>query len=272
MSTRDGNKEIYFIEPNGSGLSRLTDHPETDTDPAWSPDARQIAFISRREGTNDICLINADGSGFSILVPDPHETYYDEFMPTWSPDGQSLALITDRFGFWGCAGHRVASFPLDGDGDDIAPVDTIMTNQRSVAWSPDGRYLAYSSNCDSNTVISLRLFDWETRQDRPLVEHPSSNIYPSWSHDGRLLAFTSNRTGNLDIYVLELETGELTNLTRHPARDIYAAWSPDDTQIAFATDRDGNREIYIMAADGSNSRNVTQHPGFDSQPAWSPVP
>jgi Tol biopolymer transport system component len=272
MSMRDGDKEIYLIQPDGSGLIRLTKDPATDTDPTWSPDGRQIAFVTRRLGTNDVAVMNPDGSDLTILVPDALETGFDEFMPTWSPDGETLAVVTDRYGFWGCAGHLVALLPPDGDKDDFRRPELIMGNQRSMAWSPDGRYLAYSSHCDSNTSISIYLWDRETGGNRPLIDHPSSNMYPAWSHDGRFLAFASNRTGNSEVFVLELATGELTNLTRHPAKDIYATWSPDDSQLAFATDRDGNREIYIVDADGSNPRNLTQHPGFDSLPAWSPVP
>ena len=94
----------------------------------------------------------------------------------------------------------------------------------------------------------------------PLSEQPVAGI-----------AFISERDGNLEIYLLDLDTDALTNLTNHPADDNYPTWSPDDSRIAFTTNRDGNSEIYVMDRDGTNPRNLTNHPARDFWPAWSPV-
>jgi Tol biopolymer transport system component len=275
VSTRDGNQELYLIQADGSGLARLTDHPAIDSDPSWSADGRQIAFRSRRDGTTDIFVMSVDDLAPVNLIGDAFETGFDEFAPCWSPDGTTLALITDRFQLhWadGCSGHVVALMPATGGGKSIRRAETVKGNQRSVAWSPDGQYLAFSSHCGSDTVIHLYLLDVATGHVRRLTEDPSRNIYPAWSHDGRYLAFSSTRDGNSEVYLLELETGALRNLTQNPAKDIAPTWSPDDEQIAFCTDRDGNSEVYVMNADGSNLRNLTKHPAYDGWPAWSSVP
>jgi Periplasmic component of the Tol biopolymer transport system len=62
QSKRDGNLEIYVINLDGTGLSRLTDHPAADGRPAWSPDGQWIAFESDRDGKLDIYIMRADGS------------------------------------------------------------------------------------------------------------------------------------------------------------------------------------------------------------------
>jgi TolB protein len=62
QSKRDGNLEIYVINLDGTGLSRLTDHPAADGRPAWSPDGQWIAFESDRDGKLDIYVMRADGS------------------------------------------------------------------------------------------------------------------------------------------------------------------------------------------------------------------
>ena len=69
-SDRDGNFEIYAINPDGSGDVRLTNDPGNDANPDWSPDGRKIAFTSDRGGNLDIYVMNADGSGVTQLTSD----------------------------------------------------------------------------------------------------------------------------------------------------------------------------------------------------------
>ena len=116
----------------------------------------------------------------------------------------------------------------------------------------------------------------------------------------RQIVFSSNRRteanylSNLEVYSLNLETGEVVNLSAGLAIAPFAdgsrpdtteflslaryrarhgedpTLSPDRTKVAFVSDRDGNREIYAMGADGSAPTNITQHDAWDSSPAWSP--
>ncbi|MGZ4694127.1 MAG: TolB family protein, partial [Acidimicrobiales bacterium] len=82
-SVRDGNFEIYTVEPDGSGLLRLTNNQADDEMPAWSPDGTRIAFVSNRDASNeDIYTMNADGSGVVRITDDPSP----DFDPAWSPD------------------------------------------------------------------------------------------------------------------------------------------------------------------------------------------
>ena len=75
------NLEIYVINADGSGQRNLTRHPGHDSDPAWSPDGRKIAFTTKREGNFEIYVMNADGSGQRNLT---RNSAPDRF-PVWSP-------------------------------------------------------------------------------------------------------------------------------------------------------------------------------------------
>jgi Tol biopolymer transport system component len=82
--------DIYVINPDGTGLLRLTDTVYEERSPSWSPDGTRIAFMARIDGNDfEICVMNADGSGFQQLtfntVPDA--------TPSWSPDGDLIAFI-----------------------------------------------------------------------------------------------------------------------------------------------------------------------------------
>src|SRR6266550_3870165 len=78
-STRDGNSEIYVMNADGTGVTRLTDNPAADGDPAWSPDGTRLAFTSARDGNNEIYVMNADGSGVTRLTNDPNQDGH----PAW---------------------------------------------------------------------------------------------------------------------------------------------------------------------------------------------
>ena len=80
-SELDGNYEIFVMNVDGSGLTRLTNNPYTDCCPSWSPDGRRIAFDSYRGGQEDIYTINADGTGLMNLTNNPSW----DADPSWSP-------------------------------------------------------------------------------------------------------------------------------------------------------------------------------------------
>ncbi len=86
---------------------------------------------------------------------------------------------------------------------------------------------------------------------------------PALSPEGQYLAFASSRAGNLDIFVLNLNTQEIRQLTFDPESDHTPAWSPDGRRIAFQSKRTGNYDIFVMNADGSNPIALTSHPADD---------
>ena len=84
------------------------------------------------------------------------------------------------------------------------------------------------------------------------------------------VSFTSDSTGNLDIYIIDINGKNLVNLTNHPSDDFSPTWSPDGRAFAYVSNRDGNPEIYVMNMDTKESRRITNHRATDVDPAWSP--
>lgn len=96
--------------------------------------------------------------------------------------------------------------------------------------------------------------------------------WPRWSPDGRRIAFMNLvEENNVDIFVLELDSGERVNVTNDPARDMWPTWSPDGTRIAFVSQQDNAQgEIYVVNADGSDLQRLTDNELTEAMPAWSP--
>lgn len=85
-------------------------------------------------------------------------------------------------------------------------------------------------------------------------------IAPMWSPDGGRIAFSSNRTGNWEIYVVDLATGVVDRITHDPATDLSPAWSPEGTHLVFESDRDGDHELFRVEVE---TGEVTQLTHFD---------
>lgn len=90
----------------------------------------------------------------------------------------------------------------------------------------------------------------------------------AWSN--RTISFTADLTGNLDIYIMDINRKNPVNLTNHPAEDSTPTWAPDGSAFAYVSHRDGNPEIYVMDMRSKESRRLTSNRATDVDPAWSP--
>ena len=168
MSQRDGNPEIYVVNRDGSGLRRLTNHPENDVTPTWSPTGNQIAFTSNRAGTPQIWIMNADGSGQQRIT---NESHCDR--PTWSPAPFNEIAYASRSG--GGFDIRIFDFATRST---RTITDGIGTNE-SPAFAPNGRHIAYVSTRSGKAQIFTIARDGN---DRKQITTVGENRYPHWSN------------------------------------------------------------------------------------------
>lgn len=263
VSDRDGNQEIYAMNPDGTGLKNLTNNPSSDFDPAWSPDGTRLAFTSNRDGFNQIYVMAADGSGVTRL-----SNGGDGSNPTWSPDGTKIAFTTVRDG---TATNSEIYVMEVAKPTNLARLTTDVQTDTQPAWSPDGTKIAFVSNrTGSWKMFVMNAADGSSQTQ--LMMGPGNEGYPSWSPDGTKIAFTTDRDGNREVYVVT-STAPAQNLTNNPADDETPSWSPDGTKIAFTSRRDGtnataNHEIYVMDANGGNQVRLTNATSQEFQPSW----
>jgi TolB protein len=140
----------------------------------------------------------------------------------------------------------------------------------SPAWSADGQWLAYVSF--ENRVSAIFVQRVRTGERRQVSARVGINGAPAFSPDGTKLAVTlSGSGGNLDIFVLDLNSQSLTRITDDPAIDTEAAWSPDGQTLYFTSDRGGGPQIYSVAPrSGQRAKRVTFGTGYAARPRVSP--
>jgi hypothetical protein len=250
--------EIYTMNANGTGVTRLTNNSVDDTMPSWSPDGSKIVFDSMRDGNSEIYVMNADGTNQTRLTYDPA----GDFDPTWSPDSQQIAFVSER-------DFNREIYTMNADGSSQTNRTNNFAFDADPDWSPDGLQIAFVSDRTGNFDVYVMSPTGENQND--LINNPAYfDTFPAWSPSGQHITFQSNRNGDMEVFQI---TGEIqANLTNFPGANDGATmpWSPDETKIAFSSDRDGNAEIYVMDANGTGQTRLTNDSASDGAPDWSP--
>jgi Tol biopolymer transport system component len=226
-----------------------------DTDPAVSPDANRIAFVSERDGNAEVYVADARSGDVRRLT----RSRRPDRRPAWAPGGRQVVWQSGRPGEADLvvasadgAGRRLL---VRGPGDDAEP-----------AWSPDGSRIAFSSNRGGRR--QLWIVDARGGVPERLAETPGRASAPAWSPGGRRVAFMRESAGDSDLWVLDLSDGSTRKLTRGPGRDSRPDWSPRGGRIAFARAASGRTSIWVVGADGRPGQAVEGTDGL-ADPDWA---
>ena len=208
-TTAKTDPDIYVVNRDGSGLVRLTDSPEADDNPAWSPDGSKIAFRSFRDGRlGDIWVMSANGSSPVNLTPDPLPAVTDERRPAWSPDGTYIAFASNR-------GGTLDIWTMRSDGSDLLQVTKDPDYDTEPTWSPTGTQIAFRR---SNDDISDLMVVGARGNRLTRLSAPGHELMPSWSPNGRIIAYSqfSPSGRNPQIYTVRPDGSERMLRTTNP--------------------------------------------------------
>lgn len=257
ISDRMGWEELFLMNPDGSGLSRLTLRGALEA--SWSPDGSKLAYVSDRHGNKEL-YIYSFGTGKEIRLTNNTQ---DDWAPTWSPDGGRLAFVSGL-------GNEAEIYLIRPDGSDQIRLTSNNSWDYIRSWSPDGKKILFESNRDGNLAVYV-MDDNGANQVR-LTRNNSNDADPSYSPDGKKIVFSSDRDGNREIYIMNANGSRQKRLTRNPAWDGHPYFSPEGTRILFESNRgkNGTFEIVVMYINGSRERLLTVNEYDDNHPSWSP--
>jgi eukaryotic-like serine/threonine-protein kinase len=220
--------------------------PGTQTEPALSPDGRQMAFIWKGEKQDNLDIyVQADGDPSARRLTN---NFADDFSPVWSPDAKEIAFLRST-----PSGTEIITVPSAGGVERKLHVSSAVCRVHSpkqycgISWSPRGEWLAIVDRESPQSPNSIFLLNRENRERRRLTQPPSrpyQDGLSAFSPDGSRLAFARCAGPLCDIYVVPIsDSGELQGQPRQLTRDndfIFGFdWTPDGRSIVFSSSRAG---------------------------------
>ncbi|HXG98609.1 MAG TPA: Ig-like domain-containing protein [Gemmatimonadales bacterium] len=248
-----GKFQLYAVErSNLAQLTKLTPDTTSASDPAFSPDASRIAFVSLRDGNAEIYVMSADGTGATRVTNDPQP----DGRPAFTPDGQALVFHSAR-----TAGkQQIWTVNLDGTGLTQLTRDSVNS---SPTVSPDGQTIAYVSTRNKDGDIWLMARDGSNQ--RQFTRSPQQReSEPRFLRDGTLAYLVERRDGNRTVQQVmraDLATGATTAIT---GTDLAIA--------SFAVSPSGDLVALVVNAEPQNRRNPTYRVYVQPVSSATPIP
>ncbi len=250
--------DLYLLSIDGGQAKPLSTGMHFDSQPRFSPDGSRIAFISDRDGQDDLWVMSATDE-IDEKLPMPlkltkSESRTDMASPSWSPDGKSIVVSQSS---WKLRTFELWAYHLDGGkGVQItkamATADTKnddRTNALGAVYSPDGRYLYYSSKL-GGFGYNLQFPQWQVaRRDLltgsvdVLTQSQGSAFRPVISPDGSQLVYGTRYEQQTGLRIRNLETGKDQWLAYPVQRDDQESRFTRDLLPGYAFTPDGRTII-----------------------------
>jgi dipeptidyl aminopeptidase/acylaminoacyl peptidase len=257
---------LVIARPDGSDatfLAAMSDTnsplPGTGNDIAWSPDGKQIAFVSSTPGSEA-----AEAASDPMVI-----TRY-----LYKPDaGEGMTRFNDN--------QRLHIFVVDVGSKQIRGLTQGNFDEHSIDWSPDGKLLLFASNREPNQdeffnydLFTLQLSDGNVRR---LTATESNEYDPLWSPDGKYIAFRGTRRGLTDRETTMEDTHVwVMNADGSNRREIGAAidnrqgtpgWSADGSAVYFTVQERGSNHLVRLPVGGGAPEYILKNDGFVG--SWS---
>ena len=257
--------DIYTLPIAGGQAKRIIGGLSFESQPKFSPDGKQIAFLSDRSGAENIWVCDADGANQKAITKGRNQAFVS---PSWTPDGQYIiASRTDQaigtFAIWMYnkdGGTGVVVGPPD------PPLPTAPTGEPQrprpsrlgAVASPDGRFMYYAVRINSFTynatfpMWQIVRFDRDTSETSTVTNAQGSAMRPLLTPDGKKLIYATRFELGTALRVRDLETSEERWLINNVTRDDQESRATRDTMPGYAFMPDG--KSLIVPIDGKIKR------------------
>jgi TolB protein len=279
VAERDGNREVYLLDPATLAERRLTESPLDEYPMAPSPDGGELllATADERSGPHAEQLARVPLAGGALTAFGPRSARVRN--PSFTPDGRTIVFEADTASFSDI-------YAMRPDGSSVRRLTSGgLKGNFSPAPSPDGKTIAFVSSRDGDPEIYAMNVDGS--KARRLTAFHAEDWAPAWSPGGERLAFLSSREGAEHIFLMAPSGADQRRLTaavapndaeRRAAREAGpgtneadVAWAPSGRKLAFRANPPGGKStLRLFDFDTERVTDLTDGTHGDSTPAWSP--
>ncbi len=258
---RDNARNYSLVVSDMDGENQFTIMESTDPimSPAWSPDSRQLAYVSF-EGDVSTIFVQTLRTGNRIKVSSRAGI---NGAPAFSPDGRKLVLTL------GGMDGNLDIHVLDLRTRDLRRLTTNRSIDTEGTWSPDGETIYFTS--DRGGSPQIYRIDVDGGSPQRVTFDGSYNARPRLSPDGSRLAMVTLDRGNYRIAVLDLDDGDLLVLSTG-RQDESPSFAPNSDSLIYATRQGRDGVLEMVSADGLVRQRLGSGNGDIREPVWSPFP
>ncbi len=269
ISERDGQREVYLIQANGTKEKRFTDNKHADYNGPFSPDGKALLVmrVEGEEGPHKLFYWPLDGSEPKRLGPDMKRLRF----PNFTPDGKFV--VFESSGSPEQPAHFCDIYRVDVAGKKFEQLTKNDEGNFEPVISPRGDVIVHVSSRDR--VAELYAMKLDGKSPLRLTDTPRDEWGMKFSPDGSKIAFISDREGAERIWIKDFPTGPERRLTqRSPAVRIVEdkiAWAPSGKKIAYVLSiPDNPTNVFVFDLETGKETILRGPSGNTNDPSWSP--
>ncbi|HVR98571.1 MAG TPA: S41 family peptidase [Thermoanaerobaculia bacterium] len=233
--------DLWLAPAAGGTATRLTAHPGIELFAKFSPDGQWIAFTGQYEGDEQVYVIPSTGgvpkqlTWYPARGPLSPRWGYDNQVHGWTRDGKAVLFRSLRDG-WDLSDSRLYTVPLTGSLGEPLPMPVsgagdLSPDGKQVVYTPMARDFRTWKRYQGGWAQDLWIFDLATYEAKNITSHPRTDRDPMWVGDK--IYFNSDRTGTLNLFSYDPQSGAVAQLTRSTRGDVRWPSAGDDGRIVY---------------------------------------
>lgn len=273
VSGRDGDPDIFLLDPIAEREVRVTANEVTDGGPVWSPDGRYLAFHSRdvEEGRHIFvvavgCFESEDGcAGEARQLTSGPELNGN---PVWSPDGRRIAYTSEVGGQW-----FFNTVTLDGE---IETLGEVLAPMELHAWTPDDELVFFGLNQRGSYELQKLAVGADLLERVPITSSGGSVESLSYSADYETVVYSALIGQYRQLFLADatcqyVDQCVIRRLTDDPYSYLTPSLSPDGSLVITSANRSGDYDLYVLNLEGSIVRRIPAPLSDAFEPSWQPA-